>query len=274
MQQSEPIKPNGAYISDHRTLTDLGNAIQYIGDCVMKLREAVDDYFKGVEKAMADQIEEFQQKLDIARRLLNTAREALDACLSSRYYDEEKEEWVEPNCSCEERDVANAQKEVDRIQKIIENLQSIRNDVECELYKYRQPMGMILPGGGDGVLEWLSGTHTNKAIDRMQKILDVVKKYLCINVRNINSPLSISEAPTDLDTFGYSPTEDKKEIKFRKGVERILERQRKEDFGTRKLNETNAIPLCPYCHRPYPIACTCGMASKEREHIFNYDLSR
>lgn len=274
MQQPEPIKPNSVYISDHRTLVDLGNVIRYTGGCILKLREAVDSYLQGVENAMQNKIEEFYQQLDSAQRVLCVAQQALCACRDSRYYDDEKEEWIEPSCSCEERDVANAQKEVNRIQKIIEKLQPVKNEVEHELYEYRQPYGIISPGGGDGVLQWLGDTHSNNAVDRMQKILDVVEKYLRVNIHDINSPLSISNIPADVDSWGYSTAENKKEKGFRKSIELILDRQRENNFGDHKIHEANAIPLCPCCHRPYPIACICGMVEKEREHIFNYDLSR
>ena len=46
----QPIKTQGAYIADHRSLVELGNAIEYTGDSVRKLREAVDDFFTRSEE--------------------------------------------------------------------------------------------------------------------------------------------------------------------------------------------------------------------------------
>lgn len=273
MQQSEPIKPKGAYISDHRTLVDLSNAIRYTGQSVLRLREAVDGYFKAVERAMDDKIAEFRTRLARAREVLSAAQSALSACRERRYYDDEKDEWVEPNCSCEEREVRQAQKEVDRLEKIIEKLERIQSEVGSELYTYREPMGIVSPGGGDGVLEWLGDTHTQSATERMQRILEIVEKYLRVNIRDYGTPVYISDTPADAGFMGRSDSEDRKDLKFRKGIERIQQRQRDENYGDRELVTPGAVAICAGCHRPQ-IVCTCGRDSLERQQIFNYDFSR
>lgn len=273
MQQPELIKHNGVYISDHRTLVDLGNALHYTGDSILRLREAVDDYFKSVERAMEDKIGEFRNKLNQAQQWLSAAQSALNSCRSRRYYDSEKERWVEPNCSCEERDVRNAQREVDRIQKIIDKLESIKSDVEREFSEYRQPVGIITPGGGHGVLEWLGDSHTKAATQKMDRILEIVEQYLRVSFSKYGAPSTIPDTASGSMSVENSAIEGDKAERFRKGVERIAERDKAQDYGDRALNKPNAVSLCSRCNRP-KIACTCPRDPREYTNIFNYDFSR
>lgn len=270
MQQPELIKPNGVYISDHRALVDLGNAIHYTGESIMRLREAVNDYFKSVEDAMENKIGEFRNKLQQAQQWLSASEAALSSCRSRRYYDSEKEKWVEPNCSCEERDVKRAQKEVDRLHKIIDSLESIKKDVEREFSEYRQPVGIITPGGGHGVLEWLGDNHTKGATQKMDRILDIVEQYLKVSF-SING--AIPSAASDMCLTENTPSGTDNADKFRKGVERITERDKTQNYGDRILNKPNAVSLCSGCKRP-KIACTCPRDPRENTPIFNYNFSR
>jgi len=272
MEQPEAIKPNGAYISDHRMLVELGNALHYTGDSIMQLREAVDGYFRAVEQAMERKIEKVNAKLQMAQQALSAAEDTLRACQDSGYYDDEKEEYVKPNCSCEERDVLEAEKEVSRIRGIIENLERIKGETDREFSEYRQPIGFVSPGGGDGILRWLGESHTKEASDKMEQILDVVEKYLRVNVGK-NSYTTIANWPEDMDCSGNSPSEESKKEKFRQGIERIIERQSADNYGDHQLNDSNAVAMCPGCGRPI-IACNCQRDPRERFRIFNYDLSR
>lgn len=272
MEQPEAIKPNGAYISDHRMLVDLGNALHYTGDSILQLREAVDGYFRAVEQAMERKIEEVNASLQLAQQALSAAEDALRACRDSGYYDDEAEEYVEPDCSCEERDVDEARKEVSRIREIIDKLERIKSDTDREFSEYRQPVGIVSPGGGDGILQWLGETHTKEATVKMDQILEVVEKYLRVNFGK-NGCTLIADRPEDMDCSGYSPSEESKREKFRQGIERIIERQSAENYGDRQLSESNAVAMCPGCGRPI-IACNCQRDPRERFRIFNYDLSR
>ncbi|MCM1451132.1 MAG: hypothetical protein NC102_02650 [Clostridium sp.] len=268
----EAIKPTGAYISDHRMLVDLGNAVHYAGDSIMRLREAVDGYFRSIEYAMEQKIEEANNRLRAAEESLSIAQSALSACRESGYYDDEKEEYIEPNCSCEERDVRSAEKEVSRIHSIIEKLERIKSEVGCEFNRYRQPFGIIAPGGGDGILQWLGENLTKDASEKMKQILEIVEKYLRVNIGR-NSPSYRSDAPNDMRPDGHGPSEEKKKDKFRQGIEQIIERQSANNHGDHQLHGNNTVALCPGCHRPI-IACVCGREARERYGMFSYDLSR
>lgn len=267
----QPIKTQGAYIADHRSLVELGNAIEYTGDSVRKLREAVDDFFTGVERSMDDIIDAFEKQAEEARKLLDAADSALSACLNSQRYDEEKREY-RPSCRCEERDVACAQKKVDEIECKIKRLRAIKDEVEYELDKYREPYGFA-PGGGDGLLRRLDKQVTRYAGEKMQRILEVVKQYLCVNVCDISSPHIVSDEPEDAAMAELSPSEQRKAENFRQGIERLNELQRKDNYGGRALAQPTGVVLCPRCHRPYPVACICAN-ERERPAIFNYDLSQ
>lgn len=270
MQQSEPIKPQGAYISDHTVLVDFGNTLQYIGSSILKLREAVDGYFKAVEDAMQEKIDEVRQQLNEAQQVLSEAQSELSSCYSSQTYDEESGTY-RPSCSSEERAVRRAEKEVDRIQKILDRLERIKSEVDREFSEYRKLKSFTCPGGGDGVLEWLGETHTKNAISRMDDIMEVVKKYLKTSVSKNASfvPDSVAFATPDNKTLEKTKTD-----KLRAATEKVREKMKEEATGDRKLNEATAIPLCSRCGRPTPIACICPRPPMERDHIYNNDMSR
>lgn len=270
MEQPHPIRQQGAHIADHRSLVDLGNALQYTGDSVERLRSAVDGYFLSVTEAMEQRIGQVRAELEQARSWLAAAQSALSACRDRRRYDSEKEEWVVPDCSCEERDVTHAEKEVARIAKVVEHLEHIRSEVEHELYEYRQPMGIVTPGGGDGVLHWLGDTLTVEAMEQMDRILEVVERYLRVDMHNPGSTLMLNDATS---ATGACDAEADKAEEFRIGIERLQQRQRYEAVGDHKLIKPDAVAICPGCHRPI-IACICGYGQRQNSRIFNYDLSR
>lgn len=266
MELPDLIKPNGVYIADHHSLMDLANALVYAGESIDSLRSAVDGYFKAIEEGMNKKIEEFQVQLQKAQRELSSAQSALSACQRSGHYDDDGD-YVEPDCSCEERDVAEAQKEVDSIQEIIAKLENIKSDIEREIYEYRQPFGIIIPGGGDGVLAAMSETYSREASTKLDDVIGIVNEYQNVNISKngyATSP-NFDEEPT-------SQTEIKAE-QFREASDRILQKQRDDDFGGRQVIKGNSVVLCMGCHRPI-VACICPNGPRQLEHIHNYRTSR
>lgn len=266
MELPHLIKPNGVYIADHHSLMDLANAFVYAGESIESLRSAVDGYFKAIEDGMNKRIEEFQLQLQQAQKELRSAQLALSSCQRSCHYDEDGD-YVEPNCSCEERDVKESQKEVDRIQKIIEKLENLKSDIEQELYEYRQPFGIITPGGGDGVLAAMSETYSKDASKKLDEIIGIVNEY-----QNVNISKNGYTSSTNVDEESSSQTQSKAE-KFREASERILQKQREDDFGNRQVIKGNSVVLCMGCHRPI-VACICPHGPRQLEHINNYSTSR
>lgn len=265
MEQPEPLKQHGAHIADHTSLVDLGNAISATARGIGRLRDDVNDWLDGAVQVMDDGIEEARHQLDQARRQLAVAQAALSACRDSGYYDSEKEEYVTPSCSCEERDVERAEKEVSRIHAVIERLERIKGEVEREIYEYRQPNGIITPGGGDGVLEYLSSSLATAANDRMDHILVVVEQYLHVSIGKHDNTPPVSDMPA-------AETSERKVDKFLKGMERIKRRDAV-DSNLRTINSVDTVAVCPACHRPL-IACICPRDENQNFIIFNYGNSR
>lgn len=268
MEQPEPIKQRGAYIADHTALPELANTLQYVGGSILNLREAVDGYFKAVEKAMEREIEDVKDKLHHAEQALSDAQPALSSCQSSRCYDDEEGRYVEPDCSCEKHDVSNAEKEVKYIKDQLEKLKNIKSEVDSEFSKYRSPSGLLVPGGGDSVLKYLGEDHTRSATARLEEIITVVKDYLKTSMSKQGGTMRDSEVFDDKDNE-LSAT---KKQNFREASQRVLNRQPK----SRQINNPNAVAICAKCGRP-TVACICQRDSLEREGlniIFNNNLSR
>lgn len=272
MEQPESIKKRGAYIADHTALPDLGNLLQCIGGSILNLRESVDGYFTAVEEAMERKIKEVEVKLEQAEQALSAAQSALSSCRSEQYYDDEKERYVEPDCSCEERDVRDAEHEVNRIENIRKELENIKSEVKGEFSMYRSPSGLLVPGGGDSVLKYLGEEHTRSAVARLEEIMTVVKEYLTTSMSKQGGTLPDSEVFGDYQNE-LTPS---KAQRFREASQKVLDKQTAENYGSRQINNPNAVAICAKCGRPM-VACICQRDSLEREGlniIFNNNLSR
>ncbi len=263
MDLPELIKPNGVYVADHHSLMDLVNAIVYTGESLASLRSAVDGYFRSIENAMENSIDDFRRQLQDAQSRLSDARAALSACEDSGYYDDDGN-YVRPNCSCERAEVREAESEVDRIRKILERLEAIKSKVDSELYKYRQPFGVVIPGGGDGVLEYLSDNQSKEASDFMNRLLEIIEEYLSVNV---SADGGVTSTPPKEEPIEITRS---KADAFREASVRVMERQRTEQPSS---HPNNAVALCLGCGRPV-VACICANGPLQRERIFNYDISR
>lgn len=262
MRFSSPIKPNGAYITDHSTLSDLANNLQYASGSIEKLRDAVDGYLKSVQDAMDKKIQEVEKELEAAKDILSAAEDALDACRSRVRYNSEGER-IEPNCSCEERDVAEAREVVNRIEDKLKNLRDIKNDADSECESYRKPSSLItIFGGGDSVLEYLSNDLSRSANSKLEEVMDVVRKYLKTSMGKDVGTV------TDEEAFGEVESEDTKAAKFKEAAVRVAVL-----YGEQhEASNANAVAICPRCGRPTPIACICGMEARQR--IYDNSLQR
>lgn len=272
MEQPEPIKQRGAYIADHTALPELANTLQYVGGSILNLREAVDGYFTAVEEAMERKIKEVEVKLEQAQQALSDAQSALSSCQSSRCYDDEEGRYVEPDCSCEKHDVSNAEQKVKDIKDQLEKLKNIKSEVDSEFSKYRRRSYEFQGPGGDAVLEYLGNEHTQYATARLEEIMTVVKDYMT------TSMAKQSETLPDSEVFGNKQNElsSTKAQKIREASQRVLDRHASENYGSRQINDANAIALCSKCGRP-TVACICQRDSLERAWlniIFNNNLSR
>lgn len=273
---SEP----SAHIRDHQSLIELNNTLEYSADSILKILEQVDGYLKGVIDALKNQTKVLEEELRAAEEKLSEAEQALSACEASQEWDEEEEEY-RPSCNYEAGRVRLAREIRDKCQERVNQAHKILQDCEYEIEQYKYPGGIfyIPPPGGEKTMEDLAKEHTDKATSKMRDILAVVEKYLRYNMSTKAS--CFSTTPTDIDVAnGSSKTlspEEKKE-RFNNAIQKVIERQQNENYGSRQIADANRVIRCPRCGRP-PIACICNN-TREREYtrediqIIRNDFSR
>ena len=282
---SEP----SAHIRDHQSLIELNNTLEYSADSILKILEQVDAYLKGVIEALKQQMKVLEEELRAAEKALEEAEKAHNSCLASQRWVEEYEDedgnthggYYTPSCNSEASEVERCREERDRCQEKYEKAKRICDDCEYEIEQYKYPGGIfyIPPPGGEKTMEDLAKEHTDKATSKMRDILAVVEKYLRYNMSTKAS--CFSTTPTDIDVAnGSSKTlspEEKKE-RFNNAIQKVIERQQNENYGSRQIADANRVIRCPRCGRP-PIACICNN-TREREYtrediqIIRNDFSR
>lgn len=264
-----PLKRQPVYIADHRALVDLGRAIEMTGENMLRLRRDVDAYLKGVEQAMETCLQTLRQRYDEACRRQADAEAALSACYDSQSRDEESGE-LKPSCDCERRDLNSACRETDSARSAMEKGQRVMSAVETELRRYRYD-GLTATPGGDAILKRLGGDTTTRAGERMTALLELVNQYLTLPLGHAKTPtLEPLDTPESLERYGEEVHD--KASKFREASERIIERQRGQNYGDREIKPAARIALCPRCGRPTPQLCVCAN-QREKEFIFNYNLT-
>lgn len=280
---SEP----SAYIRDHQSLIELNNTLEYSADSILKILEQVDAYLKGVIEALKKQMKVLEEELRAAEEALAEAEKAHSSCVASqRWVDEYEDEdgnthggYYTPSCDSEASAVERCREERDRCQEKYEKAKCICDDCEHEIDEYKKEPGFIIPPGGEKLMEALAKDHTDKATSKMRDILAVVEKYLRYNMSTKASCFSTSPADIDV-TNGSSKTlspEEKKE-RFNNAIQKVIERQQNENYGSRQIADANRVIRCPRCGRP-PIACICNN-TREREYtrediqIIRNDFSR
>lgn len=271
---SEPT----AHIRDHQSLIELNNTLEYSADSILKILEQVDGYLKGVIEALKNQIKVLEDELRAAEEKMSEAEQDLSDCEASQEWDEENEEY-RPSCSCEAGRVRLAREIRDKCQERVNQAQSILRDCEYEIEEYKKTPGIVTPPGGEKLLEGLAKDHTDKATSKMREILAVVERYLRYNMSTKSS--MFSTASTDLDGTNDSSrtlTPEEKKERFNSAIQRVIERQQNENYGSRQIADANRVIRCPRCGRP-PIACICNN-TREREYtrediqIIRNDFSR
>ena len=261
--------------------------MEYSADSILKILEQVDAYLKGVIEALKKQMKVLEEELRAAEEALAEAEKAHSSCVASqRWVDEYEDEdgnthggYYTPSCDSEASAVERCREERDRCQEKYEKAKCICDDCEHEIDEYKKEPGFIIPPGGEKLMEALAKDHTDKATSKMRDILAVVEKYLRYNMSTKAS--CFSTTPTDIDVAnGSSKTlspEEKKE-RFNNAIQKVIERQQNENYGSRQIADANRVIRCPRCGRP-PIACICNN-TREREYtreniqIIRNDFSR
>jgi hypothetical protein len=242
-------------ILDYHTLIQLNDALDYCGDSLLKLLREVDDYLQSCLRAFEEQRDMLKERLEIAERELQEAEEALSeaecdysSCLDSQreYKDEDGDTYISPSCDCERSRVESARQhrdvckeKRDECQRKLDAAECIISDCRHEIEEYKFSGGILRPNGGEVTLEYLAKYHTDEARAKMNKILEIVEKYL-------GRPLQQTEPNESLP-----PTQAEQ---FKKATEKVQAMQKDESSH---IADANVSMLCPGCRRPLPI-CICA----------------
>lgn len=273
---SEP----SAYIRDHQSLIDLNNTLEYTADSVLKILEQVDSYLRGVKSTLESQMKVLEDELRTAEEELSEAERALSDCEASQKWDEEEEEY-RPSCNWQAGRVRVARENRDKCQERVNEAQAVVRDCEYEIEQYKYPGGIfhMPPPGGEKTLEELAKDHTDRATAKMREILEVVEEYLRFNMSlRPDSPCLPDSGDAPLETSRQQLTPEQKKVRFQNAVQKIIDRQDGENFGTRQLADANRVMRCSQCGRP-PVACICSNKreeeyTRERIQIIDKDFSR
>ncbi len=233
-------------IHDYHSLIQLNDAIDYCGDSLLKLLKEVDLYLQNCIGAFEEQRNMLKEHLLIAEKQLQDAESEYSNCIASQreYTDEDGSTHISPSCSSEKSKVESARQNVAECRRKLEKAETILSDCKYEIneYKFYSP---IVPNGGEKTLEFVAKYHTDEAQSKLNKILEIVEKYL-------GRPL-LQTLPNET----LSPT---KEQQFEKATEKVKAKQRSESSN---IADANVSMVCNRCHRPMPI-CVC---SRTRDRI-------
>ena len=273
---SEP----SAYIRDHQSLIELNNTLEYTADSILKILEQVNSYLQGVKSALEAQMKALQDELRAAEEKLSEAEEALSDCEASQEWDEDAGEY-RPSCSWQAGRVRLARDIRDKCQERVNEAQTILRDCEYEIEQYKYPGGIFRmpPPGGEKTMEELAKDHTDRATSKMREILEVVEEYLKFSMSNRTYNSGSTDTGADCtDEHSLQLSSEQKKERFQNAVERIIEKQKDENYGSRQLADANRVMRCPRCGRP-PVACICSNTreleyTREQIHIIDNDYSR
>lgn len=263
-----------AYIRDHQSLIDLNNTLEYGADSILKILESVNSYLQGVKDALSKQLKGLEEELRVAEEELAEAERVHSSCVASQRWVEEEEDedgntyggYYTPSCDSEASEVERCQTERDRCQERYDKGRRICDECEYEIAKYKETGGFVIPPGGEKTLEYLAKEHTDKATSKMREILDVVEEYLRCNMStksyNTSSTIAAPNLNDPESDKPLSPTQKKE--RFTNAIQKVIQRQQEENYGSRKIADANRVIRCPRCGRP-SIACICSN-TREREY--------
>lgn len=242
-------------ILDYKTLIQLNENLDYTADSLLRVIDAVNQYFDFVLDQIRCQVDEIETSMNEAKERLDEAEEDLSSCEASQEYDEEDRCW-RPSCDCEKAAVYAARREYEEWQEKYNKAKDILSDVEREIEKYHQRPGIIIPGGGESTLEYLAKEHTDASTKKLDEIIQVVEEYLASRASLAGGNKSVSdvheEALEALEEEKKSTNSEKAE-KFRAAADEVRERM-VHDMPTNA--PSNEVVICSGCHRPIPL-CIC-----------------
>ncbi len=227
---------------------------------MLKVLEAVSNYLNGVKDTLQQQVEMLRAQWEEAQERLSAAENALSACEASQKWDEEDGEY-HPSCRSEEARVERARRYEQECREKLKQGERIVRDVQSEIEKYKAPGGPIIPPGAEKYLEYLAKDHTQKAIDALNKVIEVVEEYLRFGVtmdRPGAGQVTIKGDDNSGDNKGLTPQQ--KKAAFEAGAKKVVENNRT------AIESSTRVMVCERCGRPLTL-CICPRIL-EREYPY------
>lgn len=281
-----------ACILDHNSLGELNNAFQYAADSVLKVRKAISDYLKGVVEVMEKQLElvekeydKAKDRLELAKARLESARARLES--AQQAYESARESMSSSMdgadgavstiasaaygavsaaatgvagaaAAAAQADYNMAQRACDKAQRDCDEWKrkyEIAKDVVSDCKKYKSDWEYQDPfvSGGDYHLEMLGTWRTDEATEKLIKILEIVEKYL--NVEISSHGHRNTEEVVVLDKY------DKRKII--ENSNNIVRDEQIHELNRHHAVGATRVAKCKKCGRPLSI-CICG---NSRENI-------
>lgn len=156
-------------------------------------------------------------------------RSAYFSCIHSRSYDEDSGEY-RPSCSCEERDMKNAEEELFKARFAREQAEMRLNDMEREVGYYEQTHG------GEGMMNSITDEYVPQATNRLMALKDKVDRYEALEIAGIDIGDESSSTPV-------LQTPQSKTLEFKKGMERLQEKMEQREIIFR--NYCSKCKCCP-----------------------------
>ena len=213
-----------AHVSSE-ALQVLMDGLQACASSIASLRGAVRGHINECLNAAKSIVARLKSIEDEANVRYERCSAAYYSCQRRQKYDEESGEY-RPSCSCEERDMRNAEDELYKARRAREQAEMRLQDMEREVGYYEQPTG------GEGMMNSITDEYVPQATNRLIALNDKVQRYEALEIAGIDIGDSSSSTPT-------LASPQSKTLGFGKGTERIKEkmRQREALFGA----------YCPRC---------------------------
>ena len=215
-------------IHDYHSIIQLNDAIDYCGDTLLKLLKEVDIYFKNCIKVLEEQRDILKQQLLIAEKQLQDEESEYSNCIESqREYTDDDGCICQSSCNSEQSKVESARQYVASVKE---------NQKKQSLYcliaiMKQQSINLILlaPPGGEK-LQNFTKYHTDEAQLKLNKILEVVEKYLGRPLRQTIPNESLPSAKVQ---------------QFVKATEKVKAKQQSESAN---VVDANVSMVCNRCH--------------------------
>lgn len=230
MSQSAHVSSDALHI--------LMDGLQDCASSVASLRSAVRTHIMKCYNNAKSLVERLRRAEEQAKTRFEICQQTYYACQRRQKYDEESREY-RPSCSCEERDMKDAESIYYRARKIRECAESHLSSMEYEIANYQ------CPTGGEGKMNSISDDYVPRGTERLMALNEKVHRYETMEITGIDTGDSSSSTPILKPNHSI----------FRNGI------KDKFSHGIRKVRESAEAKCCPKCHQ---ILCICEQKERER----------